>query len=216
MADNLKFPEYFKSLNSSLIFSLISAASVLRKEQLLRKALLFCKKNNVSTTKIYETLLQTYLFAGFPSALNSLKIFSEYFPSNNRQISSAPIKVLRKKGKIINKKIYGDKQGKLLANIKIFSPELSEWLLIEGYGKVLSRRGMQLKERELSIITILSVQKFESQLYSHINGAYKLGVPIKEIYESIEILNKIGEKQLSKFGLNVLRKYKIRNGILLK
>ncbi len=213
MPGNNKIPKYISSLPSSMIPCLISAASVLRKERILRSTLLFCKNNKIGKSKIYESLLQTYLFAGFPSALQSLQIYSEYFlidEDNNQNVS---ITDLRNAGLITNKKIYGEKQKKLLSNISKFSPELSDWLLVEGYGKVLSRNGLSLIERELSIITVLSALKFDLQLYSHINGAYKLGASINDITLAIKILDKIGEKELNKFGLQVLRKFKMKKGI---
>ena len=57
------------------------------------------------------------------------------------------------------KKIYGDKFDKLISNIKNFSPEMAEWLIVEGYGKVLGRKGLTLKEREVCIVSILSALK---------------------------------------------------------
>lgn len=53
---------------------------------------------------------------------------------------------------------------------------MAEWLIIEGYGKVLGRKGLSLKERELCIVSILSAMKFEEQLYSHIIGAINVKV----------------------------------------
>ncbi|KAB2852688.1 MAG: hypothetical protein F9K42_02275, partial [Ignavibacterium sp.] len=64
-----------KSLSEIELLALLSAASVLRKKNYFRIILEQLLKNNTPSKKIYEALLQTYLFAGFPSALVSLKIF---------------------------------------------------------------------------------------------------------------------------------------------
>jgi 4-carboxymuconolactone decarboxylase len=159
----------------------------------------------MNSRKIYEALLQIYLFAGFPSALISLKIASEVFPFGNLiQEFPGPI---RKKGIFNCKKIYGNKFDKLLANVEEFSPELAKWLIMEGYGKVLSRKGLSLKERELCIVAILSSMKFESQLYSHINGAYRLNNSLDNIKEVIVRLEQVGGTSIKNFGLKVFSNY---------
>lgn len=189
------------------ILALLSAASVLRNENLLREILLFLKNKNIKKIKIYETLLQTYLFAGFPSALISLKIASEYFKINSKVIKNKK-QNFEKIGEINCRLIYGSKYEKLINNINKFSPDLAKWLVAEGYGKVLSRKDLSIKDRELSIISILAALKFEDQLYSHINGAFRLKVKFKDIEEVIKNLDLLGNKNLKKFGMKVFIKFK--------
>ena len=80
----------------------------------------------------------------------------------------------KKVGVVNCKKIYGNKFDKLISNVKEFSPELSKWLVTEGYGKVMGRKGLSLKEREMCNVAVLCSLKYDSQLYSHINGAMRL------------------------------------------
>lgn len=61
-----------------IILPMVSSAAVLRKEKKLIYLLHLAIKLKIPTIKIYEALLQTYLFAGFPSALISLQIASKY------------------------------------------------------------------------------------------------------------------------------------------
>jgi len=193
-----------KDISEPELLALISAASVLRKEKLFKRLLSFCKNRKIKKAKVYETILQTYLFAGFPSALVSLKLVNEIFPSIKKSERKFSKTGKREEGVKTCKKIYGNKFDKLIENIKSFSPELADWLIIEGYGKVLCRKGLTLAERELSIISILSVQKFESQLYSHINGACRQNVSEKIIRKVINNLELLGFKSYTKFGLKVL------------
>ena len=197
----------------SNFISLISSASVLRKEKDLRKLLEIAKDSKINSKKIYEALLQTYLFAGFPSALISLKIFGEYFRTPKIKKSAKSISELKQAGERTNRKIYGEKQEKLLSNVNGFSPELSEWLLIEGYGKVLSRNGLSLRERELAIVSILTSLKYEQQLFSHINGAYKLKVKLDDIKNAISVLEYLKENAKVKFGLKVFDKFLKQKGL---
>lgn len=126
-----------------LTYAAVSA--VLRKENALRSFLRTAVQQKINAKKLYETLLQTYLFAGFPSALISISILSEYFILNKNNHIIKDYSKLKESGEKTCKKIYGDKYDKLINNVSGFSAELSEWLVVEGYGKVLSRRGLRLR-----------------------------------------------------------------------
>lgn len=159
-----------------------------------------------SVKKIYEAILQTYLFAGFPSALISLRKFNKHV-TNNLKYAGYDVKKYQIRGEKNCRIIYGNKYGKLISNVKSFSPELAEWLIVEGYGKVLGRNGLTLKEREICIVSILSALKFEDQLYSHINGASRVKTEFNLIKQTITNLELISAKSSAKFGLRVLTKY---------
>ncbi len=196
------------------LLAFIAVAAVLRKEAALRRFLQKAKKQNIKAEKIYETLLQTYLFAGFPSALISLSIMSEYFNPIIKTKLNRDYILLKNSGVKTCKRIYGNKYDKLIKNIANYSRELSEWLVIEGYGKVLSRRGLALKDREVINVAVLSALKFENQLYSHINGAYKNKAGIK-IIENVILSLKTFDKKLPEFGISVLQKYIKQKGITI-
>lgn len=195
-----------KEIPTHYILPILAASSVLRKQKIFKELLFIAKEKRIPAGKIYETLLQTYLFAGFPSALNSLKIFNEIFPLPKKKNKILSYNELIVRGEKTCKKIYGNKFEKLINNVNSFSPELAGWLIIEGYGKVLSRRRLSLKERELSIIAVLTVLKFDDQLFSHINGAFRLGVKEKSIRKIFDILNIFKNKSYPAFGEKVLKK----------
>ena len=203
----------FKLFEKKYILPLVSAAAVLRKEKHFRNLLLEAKNRRISSKKIYEALLQNYLFAGYPSALESLKIFKEYFSKINRNnAEDFNLYHFRKNGEQNCRKIYGDKFEKLISNINSFSPEMSNWLVLEGYGKVLSRKNLSLLEREYCIISVLTALQFEEQLYSHINGAFRLGAKEKNISEIINNLKLLGERKPAEKGLKVLERYLSKQG----
>jgi 4-carboxymuconolactone decarboxylase len=196
-----------KKIPSKFILPLIAASSVMRKEKLFKEFLHLAKEKRINSKKIYEVILQSYLFAGFPSVLVTLKIFSEYFPSVKSKNKTSSYSEIKKRGVITCKKIYGDKYEKLIENVDSISPELAEWLVSEGYGKVLSRNQLSLKEREIAIVAMLAVLKFDEQLYSHINGACRLGIKSTFISELIDALKILGNKSYSTFGKKVLNDF---------
>lgn len=190
-----------KQIEKDLI--LISIYSVKRKYKLLKDYLAGRKFNKKESLKIYETVLQTYLLAGFPSALVSLKLISNYIkvPLINNKINNNNFYAIGIKNL---SKIYENKSDKLLNNIKTFSPEMSQWLVTEGYGKVFSRGILSLRERELGFCSILIALKFEDQLISHFHGALRNKVTVKEINEMIELLIIKNFKKDAEFGKKVI------------
>ncbi len=202
------------NLSQLELLALLSAASVLRKSNhfdLITELLLI---KNCPVRKIYEALLQTYLFAGFPSALISLKRFNRMI-GKKKVYKGYDIKKYLDRGQRNCKIIYGNKYDKLISNIKSFSPEMAEWLIVEGYGKVLGRKGLSLLEREICIISILSVLKFKEQLYSHINGARRIRAEFELIAKVINNLELISAKSSANFGKRVLSEYQSKYPIKL-
>lgn len=190
-------------IDKKYFLPLLSAASVLRKEKYFRELLTLAKNEKINSKKIYEALLQTYLFAGFPSALISLKSFSEFFKPNIIN-DNYKIDAFKRRGIKNCKKVYGYKFNKLISKVHSFSPELSEWLVIEGYGKTLGRKALSMKERELCIVSILTALKFKDQLISHFIGALRCGNTVDNIKISLKNLKIIGENNKANWGLKIL------------
>jgi 4-carboxymuconolactone decarboxylase len=200
--------------HSKNLVPLITAAAALRKMEILKDLIDEAKSRNISFIKIYEALLQNYLFAGYPSALLSLKLLKDLYP-NKRLTKAADMNLYHfsKSGEENCKKVYGNKYEKLIYNVKKFSPDMAEWLVLEGYGKVLGRKGLSLRERELCIVATLTVLKFEDQLFSHINGAYRAKASVEEIRSVIDSLALFRNNNISAFGLRVLSRYKKEKGM---
>jgi len=191
------------------LLALLSASSVLRKERNFDLIIKILLKKKYSIKKIYEALLQTYLFAGFPSALISLKRLND-IAGKDKAYKGYNLEKYSKRGEQNCRIIYGNKYDKLISNIKSFSPEMAEWLIVEGYGKVLGRIGLDLMERELCIVSMLAALKFKEQLYSHINGAVRVKAGFKMLTRIFNNLELISTKSSAKFGMAVLKEYQLK------
>ncbi|MCA9729282.1 MAG: carboxymuconolactone decarboxylase family protein [Candidatus Eisenbacteria bacterium] len=86
-----------------------------------------------------------------------------------------------RRGAELCQQVYGNQFERLRENLGRIHPELSDWMLFEGYGKVLSRPVLTPRERELWIIPMLMVQDVPEQFYSHLRGARNLEVPASRI-----------------------------------
>jgi 4-carboxymuconolactone decarboxylase len=84
--------------------------------------------------------------------------------------------------------VYGEMYERLRVNIRGLHPELDEWMIVEGYGKVLSRPGLDLARRELCIVAACAATKQDRQLHSHLHGALNVGVAAKTLHDAIESL----------------------------
>jgi 4-carboxymuconolactone decarboxylase len=126
---------------------------------------------------IEELLLQTYLFAGFPRTLNALREWRRLVPTpaeNAEIISDAG--EWERRGRETCKRVYGAMYDRLRHNIDGLHPAIDAWMIVEGYGKVLSRPGLDLGRRELCIVAACVASGQERQLHSHLHGALNVGV----------------------------------------
>ncbi|MFI5264470.1 MAG: carboxymuconolactone decarboxylase family protein [Candidatus Kapaibacterium sp.] len=145
--------------------------------------------SSATRAELYEVFLQSYLFAGFPAALESVRALSKIFGAESRGIEEpeeiiAAYKDHLAKGEMLYKKVYADNAGRVREEMIRLSPELAAWAMIEGYGKTLSREALDAKTREFCVVAQLTQLGWERQLYSHILGARNIGAVVEEIREA--------------------------------
>ncbi|MGV3708693.1 MAG: carboxymuconolactone decarboxylase family protein [Gemmatimonas sp.] len=140
---------------------------------------------------VEEVILQTYLFAGFPRALNGAREW--------RRISGrvAPLAdegenfdgdSWRSRGEVTCETVYGRFYTQLRANIRDLHPALDAWMIVEGYGKVLSRPGLQLWRRELCIVAACAIGRQDRQLHSHLHGSLHAGASPAQVQFALDAL----------------------------
>src|SRR5262249_41926659 len=135
---------------------------------------------------VEELILQTYLFAGFPRALNAMRAWRRVSPE---PVAPAPLGTFatwRALGEGTCETVYGEMYERLRANIQRLHPALDDWMITEGYGKVLSRPDLDLPRRELCIVAACAASMQDRQLHSHLHGALNVGVAPDVVTEAIE------------------------------
>jgi 4-carboxymuconolactone decarboxylase len=140
---------------------------------------------------IEELLLQTYLFAGFPRALNSLREWRRLVPTPAATEADTVTGDWRAAGEATCRRVYGRMYDKLRENIAALQPAIDDWMIVEGYGKVLSRPGLDLGRRELCVVAACVASGQERQLHSHLHGALNVGVPAAVVGKAIEALRSV-------------------------
>ena len=185
-----------------------AAALVSGEEDTIRACIQSAVSNGVTQLQLREVILTSYLFDGYPTALEGYRILADMYGSaadNAVDLYYSPenIETWRKRGEPLCRTIYGDQFEKLRNRVTAIAPELSDAMMVEGYGKVLSREGLEPRLRELCVVTILTVKKRPRQLLSHSLGALRLGatadqlqvafeaVSGKALLENVEVWNRI-------------------------
>lgn len=140
---------------------------------------------------VEECILQSYLFAGFPRALNAMRewrrISGVSAPSPETVEAPSPER-WRDQGEATCAIVYGKFYDKLRVNIAGLHPALDEWMILEGYGKVLSRPGMDLMLRELCIVAACVASGQDRQLHSHLHGALNAGASADQVNDCLAAL----------------------------
>lgn len=182
-----------KSLSMRCRFlTLIASAAALRKQHLLSSLFGSARAYRIPRAKIVECLLQSYLFAGYPATIEALIVFRKFFPDFTPKKTTTPDSSrLRFLGERVCRIIYRGQYEKLLGNVRALHPELADWMLLEGYGKVLSRSALPLRVRELINVAILASGGWERQLFSHIRGAFHAGASGRQVREVINQLQSV-------------------------
>jgi 4-carboxymuconolactone decarboxylase len=132
-----------------------------------------------------EALLQSYLFVGYPAALNAIAAWRRRTGRAAPARLAEPASIREERGERICRAVYGGAYVRLRANVAALQPELDAWMIEEGYGKVLGRPGMELVARELCIVGLLGAQPAADQLFSHMRGALRVGASMEDLEQAL-------------------------------
>ncbi len=130
-----------------------------------------------------ETLLQSYLFVGYPLALGALARWRRMRGGPPPEPREEDWEAWRRRGARVLRAVYGEQHEALRRNVRHLHPEMERWMVTEGYGKVLGREGLSLVERELNVVALLTVLRTPVQLYSHLRGALAVGARAENVEE---------------------------------
>lgn len=135
---------------------------------------------------VEEALLQSYLFLGYPAALNAFALWRR---ASGREPAppSDDAGEWASRGARVCQTVYGGQYERLRTNVRRLHPDMERWMVEEGYGKVLGRPGLDLATRELCIVALLAVLDAPRQLYSHLRGALNAGAGEGDVARALEL-----------------------------
>jgi len=141
-----------------------------------------------------EVLLQSFLFLGYPATLRALALWRDRVGGPPAAVAPADEERAdwRARGEQVCAAVYGEAYERLRQNIAALHPDIERWMLEEGYGKVLGRPGLGLRERELCIVALLAgMPAAGRQLHSHLRGALNVGASADDVDEAMALAAEI-------------------------
>lgn len=200
--------EYFDSIDladagdRTRALSYLSAVIALGRQELLLQVFQYFHEKHFDEKAIYESILQSYLFLGFPRMIEAAIAYNNIYGDSKAvdeigidQISPAESTRWFEDGIKLCKQVYGKNYEMLKERFIAISPEMFRWMVIEGYGKVLTRPGLSSVERELAEVAALIVDQRERQLVSHLIGSLNVGATINVIKQVNDDIKRLaGEK----------------------
>lgn len=130
---------------------------------------------------VEEVLLQSYLFLGFPASLNGMAAWRRFTRRGPAEPATLDYPLWEARGHAVCGAVYSGQHEQLRENVRVLHPDLEQWMVVEGYGKVLGRPGLSLVMRELCIAATLAVTGASKQLHSHLRGALNVGASPSDV-----------------------------------
>jgi 4-carboxymuconolactone decarboxylase len=147
---------------------------------------------------IEELLLQSMLVVGYPLALVAFAAWRALSgPSDAggtggaeraEQLAHQDWEAWAARGVAVCRAVYGRAYHKLLLNLRALHPALEDLVLVDAYGKVIGRPGLDLKRRELTTVAAIAVLGAAQQLHSHLRGALNTGASPDEVAAVLELI----------------------------
>lgn len=143
-----------------------------------RRGLEDCLARGANPALLMEWALQIHLFDGFPASIEALRLLAELdgpVPRAAVLREESPPDQRRRRGEELFRQVYGNHAAEVKQALAGRSPELLEWILDHGYGRVLSRPGLDPADREVLAVAILARKGWRHQLRAHLRGALACG-----------------------------------------
>ena len=137
-----------------------------------------------------ELLLAAVLYVGFPRAIVAWTVYRrlEGEPAPGSEPSDyARWQEWLERGEATCRHVYGKHYEQLRHNIAALHPALEQWMIVDGYGKTLSRSGLDLLHRELCSVAMLVPQGVPRQLLSHLSGALNAGATVEQVEAVLDL-----------------------------
>ncbi len=153
------------------------------------------RPNVIPTLFLEELFIHLSLVLGFPAMLEGLEFVKRARPGARQHRTKRPLKS-GESGERILRRIYGRQSVKLLSNIGEIHPDARSMIVRDVYGKVFSRTGLKLSERELINVTVLALQGLDRQLYSHLRGCIRVGIGQNAMKHVLSLIQKYSNRNM--------------------
>jgi 4-carboxymuconolactone decarboxylase len=159
----------------------------------LRERVTPLRSSQVPVEWVEELLLQSVLMVGYPRALIAFGVWRKFSgvpaPKDDEDTSYERWPEWARRGEETCRLVYGDNYRKLRDNTRDLHPAIDAWMITEGYGRTLSRAGLDLLRRELCTVAQTAVLEAPRQLHSHLRGSLHAGASFGQIEGVLSVVN---------------------------
>ena len=170
--------------------ALVRAAAALAEGKIaeLKQRFVAARAAGVPDLWVEELLLQSLLVVGYPLALVAFGVWRDVTgpiarggDSAGEELAHEEWQAWAERGAQVCAAVYGRAYHKLLVNLRSLHPALEDLVLVDAYGKVIGRPGLDMKRRELCTVAAVAVLGTAQQLHSHLRGALNTGATREEV-----------------------------------
>lgn len=161
-----------------------------------------------------EVMLQSYLFLGYPVALNSLGLWRRRTGRPPPEPAEIDAEEWMRRGDEVCRAVYTHQYEALREVMQGIHPDLDRWAVLEGYGKVLGRPGLSLPLRELCVAAMLSGIDASRQLHAHLRGCLNVGAAPAEVAGMLSAIESIIGPERSAAAARIWRRVRDRAAAL--
>lgn len=169
----------------------IAVATATGDETKLRERMVAARGANVPPGWVEELLLQSFLNVGYPLALVAFGVWRSVagpVQDAGESIAHPEWERWTTRGVEACSEVYGRTFHKLLVNLRALHPAIEPLVVVDAYGKILGRPGLEPKRRELCTLAAIAMQNAPRQLHAHLRGALNTGSTRDDVDEVIALV----------------------------
>jgi 4-carboxymuconolactone decarboxylase len=169
----------------------IAVATATGDEAKLRERMIAARAADVPALWVEELLLQSFLNVGYPLALVAFGVWRSVAgppKETGESIAHPEWERWTKRGVEACSEVYGRTYHKLMLNLRALHPAIEPLVVVDAYGKILARPGLDSKRRELCTLAAIAMQNAPRQLHAHLRGALNTGSTRDEVDEVIALV----------------------------
>ena len=170
----------------------LAAAIATGDEPAIERAAGSALKAGLSPGWVDELLLQSVLICGWPRALTGARVCRQAGfhrdPAGEDATDYSRYAEWKARGETTCRTVYAETYEALRRNIHALHPAIEAAMIVEGYGRILGRPGLDLARRELCTIAQITMQSARRQLRSHLKGALNAGASAQAVAEVLELV----------------------------
>src|SRR5438270_1327400 len=171
----------------------IAVATATGDETKLRDRMVAARAMHVPPQWVEELVLQSVLNVGYPLALVAFGVWRSVAgpvldSERGESIAHPEWERWTERGVEACAEVYGRTFHKLMLNLRALHPAVEPLVVVDAYGKILGRPGLDSKRRELCTLAAIAMQNAPRQLHAHLRGALNTGSTREEVDEVLAVI----------------------------